>query len=904
MNRKDRSKEGTSRAWLLGLALLAPACAALAQTSNSQTTPSRSSDQSSDQLQEVVVTGIRYSLSKALQIKRNAVQDVQVISADDIGKLPDKNVADAVQRLPGIDTASAAGGEGGFDENDRVAIRGTSPSLTQTTINGHAVASGDWFITDQYSLVGRSVSYTLLPSETVSSVVVYKTQTADMTEGGVAGDVNLQTIKPLDLKKDFTAEAFLGGEYGDLAGKASPQGNALLAWKNDGGSFGVLAQGFYEERKIQRDGQEFLGYNTIPGTITKSAGATVPNPFVANDPALIGAAIPSEIGSALFQQTRKREGGLFDVEFAPNDKLSLDLNGFYSDLKADNYNTNYMAFLVEQSNDNYVAPTTATVQNGTVVAASWPAGTANTIVYDEISRPGAEARTWYLDLDGKYAVTDNFTVTSQLGYTQGLGNTPSQPAYEACQSGALSYQMNGLNGPATVTFGGSGSPTGAAPASTCWAWNDIAKATDSETYGQLDGLLKLADDGIFQSVKFGARYAEHGHVVNFPEDGGCLSSCWSTFPNYTGGLYPSSYPGGLGSGPLTDIWMLSQSAIADYVADNVSTGPSRLYWQGESYVRESDWAAYGMANIGGTGWAGNFGVRAVYTHELSVVNLPGGTNPITTSAFGPYTPSPFNNNYIDILPSASLKFDLSKDLVLRFSAAETMARPDYSALGGAISTTDLNWVGSGGNPNLKPIRSANYDSTIEWYFGSQSLLAASLFYMDFSSYVDYGTSTEVLYNQQYKEFGAYTITSPFNTTAQDQGFELQYEQPIWKGFGVQANYTHATGSTAADSALVGMSNETYNVVGYWENKLLSVRLAYTYRSHFLVGLDRSYAENQDDYGSLDASVNVNITDNISLSFDAMNLTDEILKYYGNNTSQPRAFYDNGRQYYAGVHLKL
>ena len=899
MNRKDRSKEGTTRAWLYGLALLAPASAALAQTSNSQTTPGQSSAQSSDQLQEVVVTGIRYSLSKALEMKRDSVQDVQVISASDIGKLPDKNVADAVQRLPGVDTTSAAGGEGGFDENDRVAIRGTSPSLTQTTINGHAVASGDWFITDQYSLVGRSVSYTLLPSETVGSVMVYKTQTADMTEGGVAGDVDLRTIKPLDLKQNFTAEAFAGAEYGDLAGQASPQANAMLAWKNDGSSFGVLAQGFYEERKIQRDGQEFLGYDTIPATITNSAGATVPNPFIANDPALAGAAIPSEIGSALFQQTRKREGGLIDVEFAPTDRLTFDLNGFYSDLKADNQNRNYMTFLVEQLN-NGVAPSSATIQNGTVVAASWPAGTANSIVYDEIMRPGAEARTWYLDLDGKYQLTDNLTFTSQLGYTQGMGNTPSQPAYEACQSGALSYQMNGTNGPATVTFAGSGSPAGSG---ICWGWNDITKATDSETYGQLDGTLKLDDAGVFQSIKAGARYAEHGHVVTFPEDGGCCND-WSALPTYTGGMYPSSYPGGLGSGPLTNIWEYSPAAIAAFVASQVSTGPARLYWPGESYVRESDWAAYAMANVGGSGWAGNFGVRAVYTHELSVVNLPGGTDPITTSAFGPYTPSPYNNNYIDILPSANLKFDLNKDLVLRFSAAETMARPDYSAIGGAISTTDLNWVGSGGNPNLKPIRSANYDATIEWYFAPQSLLAASLFYMDFSSYVDYGTSTEVLYNQQYKEFGAYTITSPYNTTAQDQGFELQYEQPLWKGFGVQANYTHATGSTAADSPLVGMSNQTYNLTGYWENKLLSVRLAYTYRSHFLVGLDRSYAENQDDYGSLDASVNFNITDNISLSFDALNLTDEILKYYGNNTSQPRAFYDNGRQYYAGVHVKL
>ena len=882
MNKNGSPHQGLGRAWLIALALLAPAGAALAQTTDSASTADAP-------LQEVTVTGIRYSLSKALEVKRADVEESEVIESSDIGKLPDKNVADAVQRLPGVNTASAAGGEGGFDENDRVAIRGTSPSLTQTTINGHSVSSGDWFLLDQYQLVGRSVSFALLPSELVGSVVVHKSQTADMTEGGVAGDVDIRTVRPLDLKQALTANVFVGGEYGDLASKASPQANGLLAWKNSDSTFGVLAQGFYEERKIRRDGQEFLGYTEIaPGSAMALA-----------DPALSGAVMPNEIGSALFVQTRKRAGGSFDVQFAPNDKLSFDLNGFYSDMKADNYNTNYMAFLIEQIN-NGVAPSSATVANGTVTAASWPAGTANTIVYDEISRPGAEARTWYLDLDGKLAVTDALTVTGQVGRTGGLGNTPTQPAYEACQSGALSYQMDGISGPATVNFAGSGSPTGA---STCWAWNDIAKATDTETYAQADGLWKV-DNNAFQSVKFGVRYAQHEHVVSFPEDGGCLSTCWSTFPDYIGGLYPSNFAQGLGSGPLTDIWQLSQAAIGSYVAANVSTGPSRLYWQGESDVRESDWALYIMANIGGSGWAGNFGVRAVATHESSLVNVAGGSDPITTSAFGPFTPTEFNNNYIDILPSANLKFDLTKELVLRFSAAETMARPDYSALGGAVNLTDLNWTGNGGNPDLKPIRAATYDGSLEWYFGPQSLLAASIFYMDFSSYVDYLNGTQTFYNQQYKEFGPYTISSPFNTTAQDKGFELSYEQPLWRGFGVQANFTHAVGSTADGTPLVGMSNQTYNLTGYYENKLLSVRLAYTYRSHYLVGLDRSFAENQDNTDSLDASVNVNLTDRISLSFDALNLTNELLKYYGENTSQPRALYDNGRQFYAGVHLSL
>src|SRR6202040_1167730 len=114
----------------------------------------------------------------------------EVISAEDIGKMPDKNVADSLARVPGVTTSSASANEGGFDENDRVSMRGTNPSLTQTLVNGHGIAAGDWFVLNQVQKVGRSVSYTLLPSEIVSKGGVEKSSSASLVEGGVAGSVN------------------------------------------------------------------------------------------------------------------------------------------------------------------------------------------------------------------------------------------------------------------------------------------------------------------------------------------------------------------------------------------------------------------------------------------------------------------------------------------------------------------------------------------------------------------------------------------------------------------------------------------------------------------------------------------------------------------------------------------
>src|SRR5437868_5627864 len=212
--------------------------------------PAASAAKEKEAVQTVEVTGIRASMQQSLNQKRNAETHVEVITAEDVGKLPDKNVADSLQRLPGVTISSAGANEGGFDESDRVSMRGTNPSYTQTLVNGHNVASGDWFALDQTSTgaVGRSVSYTLLPSEVVGSVIVHKASEADLVEGGVVGSVDIITRKPLEFKKPFSMFASLGGVYADLPKKADPQANLLLNFKNDAGNVGLLAQVFYEKR--------------------------------------------------------------------------------------------------------------------------------------------------------------------------------------------------------------------------------------------------------------------------------------------------------------------------------------------------------------------------------------------------------------------------------------------------------------------------------------------------------------------------------------------------------------------------------------------------------------------------------------------------------------------------------
>jgi iron complex outermembrane recepter protein len=868
-------------------------------------------------LESLTVTGIRASVERSLETKRNADSVVEVITAEDVGKLPDKNIADAVQRVPGVTISSAAGGEGGFDENDRVSLRGTNPSLTQTLVNGHSIASGDWFVLDQVGTVGRSVSFSLLPSELVSQVIVRKSATADLVEGGVAGAVDIITRKPLDFRKQFTGEVSLQAVYADLPGKTDPQVSGLINWKNDAGTMGVMLQGFEEKRHLRRDGQELLGYDTISPT----------SHLAQLHPDLAGAAYPTLIGSSFFEQVRERQGGLIDVEIKPMTDLTVDFSGFYSHMQATNYNRNWMFWGSHVfSNGNGEIPTAYTLANGTVTSAVFPnlgspGNNHQYAIVDQIYRPGTYSETSFYNLDANYRATDRLSFFGQAGYTRGIGKTPNQDVFEGdvFNTGAA-YNMHGISSATDVMFP-SGNPSNFSGTSLDFIFGASPASTeDTEYYGKIDGTYLLGQ-GVFTSLKAGARYAEHERITHEISQG--PNSARDPFnpanlPQWNGETYPSDFASGIGGDFPRNVWQLSPSVLEAWGNFFSNRDPVvRRNWTGEFDIKEKDSAAYLMANLDGNGWSGNVGVRAVQTKERVLVNvaIPGSVcavfapcpqvpGAITTSAFGSFYQQPVEHTYTDILPSANLRFDVAKDLVARFAVARTMARPDYSALGGSISADDITHTGNGGNPDLKPIRSTNIDGTLEWYFARNSLLSGDVFYMDLSNYVGFGNHDVTLLNIRTGTFDTYRISSPTNSSGKVKGFELAYQQELLYGFGVQANYTYADAKETGDRDLVGASKNTYNVIGYYENYGFSARLAWTYRSHFFVGLDRSTPEYQDDTGTLAASLAYALNKNVTLTFDALNLNNPTLKYYGANTSQPRAFYKNGRQFYAGVRVKF
>lgn len=856
-------------------------------------------------LDTVVVTGIRGSMEKSLDTKREANARVEVVTAEDVGKLPAHNVADTLQRLPGVNISSSSADEGGFDEADRVSLRGTSNSLTQTLINGHTVGSADWFVLSQGNNVGRSVSYTLLPSELVRSVEVYKSSEAKLQDGGTTGSINIITRKPLEFSKQITAEASIGAVRSEQAKSTDPQFSGLFNYKNDAGNFGVMVQAFSQKRELRREAQEMpSGWNRIAAD---SAAAQA-------DPKLAGVLVPILVGSTLFEQTRERQGGLLALQFKPADNLTLGIEGFSSKLDANNYNRNFMMgplfsgapFASQQ------VPTSYVIKNGVMTDATYAGVTGtNYAVYDMIAREST-AKTNYVTLDADWQVNENLTAKFQAGNTKGVGETPRQYIAEVnlAGGGGASWSSHGNGSPMDWSVGGDITPAGVKGFGT-WG-NQQVKAVDKEKWFNAD-FSQYFNDGMLNSLDFGLRYAKHEREATSPE-GATPGNIWGALQNSPTVAFPGGFAGSIGGTFPRNLWYYSFDTLKNAVINNSTwlsgnDGPTGRHNYGAEWkVAEKNLAAYLQANFTGDKWSGNVGLRYVRIDQDINTYVAATVNPDVSSLFGSWNRLAYNNKRSRLLPSANFKFDLADDLVLRFAASQTQTLPDYSALGGSASGSDASRTGAGGNPNLKPTLSTNFDVNLEWYFMPRGLVSIGAFSMNMKDYVSFGSEKRMLFSELTNKMEEYLIAMPVNADAQVRGYELAYQQPIGENFGVDANYTYSDGSSSrawSDGThnLIGNSKDTYNIGVWFENDTFGARVGYTYRSEFLIGPKGADPYYQDAFGTLSASVSYKATDWLSFSLDALNLNDPTYKYY-QSAEIPAAFYSNGRQYYLNARFKF
>jgi iron complex outermembrane receptor protein len=454
---------------------------------------------------------------------------------------------------------------------------------------------------------------------------------------------------------------------------------------------------------------------------------------------------------------------------------------------------------------------------------------------------------------------------------------------------------------------------------------------DTEAYGQADFKYDL-DNDLINQADAGVRFARHDRHETVGEAYGCYNaSCGPTLAGVSNGQFPSNFGSGAGfSTPFT--LSVNQSALQSLVqqmiyASGSTAGPARQYWPSFFSIAEDTYAGYVMARIGGNNWSGNIGVRAVNTDDkirtFDSNPLSPSVPPITGSLFGTYYINQHTQNYTDVLPSMSLKYDVNRDLVARVSASETIARPDYYALAGGASLNDAVLSGSQGNPDLKPTRSANFDASLEWYYAPESLLSFGMFDMQMQSTFDEGTIQETLLNLSKTQnpltnpaglanpiYSVYTVTAPVNNSGYSQGFELQWQQPVRYGFGFQTNYTYSDSAQNNPTAgiggrtLLGSAKHTVNMTVYYQIDNFNAHVAYTEHSSIYEGIDRATKYYLDTGGSMDASVNYSITKNFALGLDVLNMLDQKEVYNaGGSPLLPRATYDFGRTFFFSLNAK-
>ncbi|WLI90680.1 TonB-dependent receptor [Massilia sp. R2A-15] len=961
------------------------------------------------QMQTVEVTGIRASMAKSLNVKKNSSANVEVITAEDVGKMPDKNLADSLQRLAGVAVRTD------YDEAEKVSMRGTNPDMSLILFNGHTVSGGDWYVGDQTSS-SRSTSLSLMPSSVLNQAVVYKTSQANIADGGMAGTINVSTRKPLAQKEQLSGVVSAGMSYADLPGKSAPDMSASVNWKNEAGTFGFIAQGFAEKRYIRRDSSSRLAYGTssgwdvintatMKGITDESLAGTG---YKASD--LNGVRMPGSMATEFVEGVRDRKGGMLSMEFKPNKDLDVTMTGFHSSMNANNYGRANMgamySMLLGKASITDGATTAAspnTNSNGQQVFAMikkpvivnettlygdqlrvlksadivFPDGTTPQYIGNNegFYREGANATSGFLDLDGKYRVNSDLTVKGLFSTTEGVGKTDADQGLTYARFGTgTSYALNGLREAPFVKYYGAGPMTpglNADGSGNLLVLRTLSglKTSDKERSLQFDAQYSV-QKGWLESVESGVRYSDHHRdsARRYPAYRSPTSVSLNNAVPTSTIAWPSDFGAGLGGTPGWDntgfTW--NPEALKAYFAANTKTTTDEFERRipSELHMRERQGAAYVMANLEGEGWSGNVGLRVVKTRVNADIPtpIPAGVclrtepgQPATTCAAFPdaittagdlqpyYDNVAFKNNtgniyyfkktdrtYNNVLPSLNLRYELTKDQIVRFGASETIGRQNYNLLGAGFGSPVCDAQGcrvTGPNPDLKPMISKNIDASWAWYFAPRSLVSANVFYSKIDGYAktgNTGTSNIDLYDSATSSMKTYSIVTSSQQGAHIGGIELSYEQPFGKtGFGFTSNVSRAKTKVDDGRPMIGASEYAANLGGYFENDKFSSRLVWNYRSEYVTG-STAPAPTTNSQGlytvngvtmpgaptisapvaTLAFNASYNISPKLVVSFDATNLTNVRRAQYRYSEEEQSKLDVSGRQYYVNLKYKF
>lgn len=853
---------------LIGLALgslaAAPALAQEAASADKQ------------QLETVEIRGVRATLKKNLSEKRESGNIVDSISAEDVGKFPDKNVADSLQRVPGISVDRIWG------EGKAIFVRGTDKNLNMTQLNGQAVASSEWWLNEPQT---RSFNYDVLPSEIVGSLDVYKSPSADLDEGSIGGLVIVKTRKPLAFKDQLTLQGSAEAMYSKLPGKTDPQLSGLLNWKSDDKTFGVLLAVSSQKRHMRRDGLEQFSDGKYD---IKDQNGAVTNAY-----ASWGG------GSAIFRQDRERTTTNLALQFQPNPATDIVLNLMDSDMKMNNNNQNYLwqaGGLAVGGVISVTDPKFITVSDGSKALVGGTVGPKTGVSFEPIYRE-SYIKSRVADLDGSYQV-GNWRFHGQAGTTSSEGGSSHDRHFwmegdtrTTISLGPDHYGVHYLDiNPLDPT------------ALTLKSGDDRVRRMESkENYAQGDVTLDI-DNSVFTDVKFGVKLRDNT-LKNQRTQGtaGPGSTGWQSFSlaDLSSGPSPLLSQQAATSDALTQYAWFDDGLVASKGIPMFDKAMKYADVPNEDYrIKERISAVYGKADFAAGKLRGDFGLRVVRTEQTSEGFLG--------NASGGFSPTSVKNTYTDALPNVNAIYELSKEVLIRGAIGKTMARQTFDLLSPGLRRDGTVLTKAyAGNPMLKPVHARQAEIGAEWYYADAALLSATFFIKKLDTFTFKASKSEQVGSE------TLTVERPYNADngADIKGLELQWQQPFGHtGFGTVVNYTFTDAKAGAVTGqprlkVLGNSRDQFNLSGYYEQGPVSLRVSYNYRSKSYGDVQMGGQVINAAYGQWDASASWDVTNKITVYANAVNLNNEVIK---TNTVDgiPIGVYENGSRYSVGVRAKF
>ncbi|AJP71130.1 TonB-dependent receptor [Sphingomonas hengshuiensis] len=871
--------------------LAAPAAA----QADSAMPAAQESDPAQDQQDDtaIVVTGIRQSLGAARDIKRNAVQFVDAIVADDIGKLPDRNVAESLARVSGIQV------DRGIAEGTSVSVRGLRQNVY--LFNGREIVDATGRGGVGLDQLGSSTYgiLSLVPSELIARLEVTKLAGANDIAGALGGIVDIETRRPLDGPSSIAARA--GASYDTLTEKPSYEVFGLVSQKFANDTLGVLASGSYGRRRLSQQGLDtFSGYTRFTSGGTTRFGH-------------------SDVRPEEISETRTKFGLDGVIQWKPAPGVEITLDSFYSKLISDRERY-WISFNPQTGLTNATYSPNNVLLSGTSTA---PVLTNSEFAY-------TKADTWSSALNGKFDVTDRIRASAELSYNRSTssydqnylrlqpvaGITPST-SFDFTKGELGAYSISGidLTDPSQLRL--------------TILFDNLYRAKTEATAARTDWSAALGD-GFLDALNVGVRYQSlDTHVTPSLADirpaGGITASSLSQYLTlYSNQDFAKGDFGGLprsflaandsiagGCGVWTTVAAVSQAAAC---LDPTSTATALA---GTYRIKEKFTEGYAKLDFkveGSLDLAGNIGIRYLHRDMTSIGNLIGAT--------GGVTPATFLRSDDEWLPSATVKMNVMEGLIFRLGAAKVVAFPNTADLNNGVTLNNtavfVNGVqttpgtGSGGAPNLNPFKANQFDASVEYYFGRQALFSVGAFYKDVSTFIVAKQSAETFNNV------SYLINRKINGDgAKVKGVEALLQLPFYflpgalDGLGIVATYSYIDSTTPIRDAVgrvlafPGLSKNNANLVGYYEKGPVSFRLAYNWRDDYLVSLSGANTGIYNDaYTDLSATFRYDLSQNLSLNLEANNLLNEHQRTYDGTAEALRTNLFFGRMYKASVSVKF